>query len=122
MTRTVALAALLLAGTALSAPVPKAIKRQAAPPLLGTTWVGENSGQVRGSHEYTFGEGGKFSATTNGKPYTGGTWKQDGETVEWEFNNRFSVYTVTYKDGVFEGTATNRQGKTWNVTLRPVAK
>jgi hypothetical protein len=113
-----ALAALLLfAAPLVAAPVPKALKKPTVPQMVGTTWTGTNGGTELGTFEYTFREGGQFTATRNGQPYSNGTWKQDGDTVEWEFNNRYAVYTLTFKEGGFEGAANNINGKSWGVTL-----
>jgi hypothetical protein len=114
--------ALLFAPPLLAAPVPKALKKQpAVPPVLGTTWNGSSGGSS--PYDYTFHPDGTFSTAVNGKPHSSkGTWKQDGDTLEWEFNNRYSVYTVKFQDGTFEGSASNIKGKSWAVTLKPVAK
>ncbi len=116
-----ALAVALVCGTAaLAAPVPKAVKKPAVPQLAGTSWVGSNGNN--GSYAYTFNADGTFAAEQNGRPYSKGTWKQDADTLEWEFNNRYSVYTVTFARDVFEGTAVNVRGKSWPVTLTPFPK
>lgn len=104
-----------------AAPVPKSlVKKPAVPRVVGTTWNGSNGGN--GTYDYMFNADGSFTAMLNGRPTSKGTWKQEGESLEWEFNNRYSVYTVTFKDGTFEGTASNIKGKSWPVVLRPVAK
>jgi hypothetical protein len=109
------LALLLFTAPLIAAPVPKALKKPSVPPVVGTTWTGSNGNDS--TYDYTFHEGGRFTAERNGRPYSNGTWKQTGDTVEWEFNNRYAVYTVTFKDGRFEGTANNVKGKSWAVTL-----
>ena len=120
MLRAFAVALLVLTGVAVAAPVPKAIKKSAVPPVAGTSWVGSNGNT--GSFEYTFHEGGQFTAEQNGRPYSKGTWKQDGDALEWEFNNRYSVYTVTFAKDAFDGTAVNVRGKSWPVTLKAIPK
>jgi len=112
---------LLAASVSLAAPVPKALgKKPDVPQVVGTTWNGSNGGN--GTYDYTFNPDGTFSAGNGGQATTKGTWKQDGESLEWEFNNRYAVYTVTFKDGTFEGTASNIKGKSWPVILKPLAK
>ena len=112
---------LLFAAGSLAAPVPKGLKKQPiAPQVVGTTWVGSNG--ANGTYEYTFNADGTFSAAVNGRPTSKGTWKQDGESLEWEFNNRYSVYTVTFQGETFEGSALNIKGKSWPVTLKPTVK
>ena len=90
--------------------------------MAGTTWVG--SGGKTAVFEYTFHDDGTFTANhpDGGRLYSKGTWKQDGNSLEWEFSNRYSVYTVTFKDGTFDGTGVNKTSDTWAVTLKPVAK
>ena len=111
---------LVLALPALAAPVPKAVKKPVAPQVVGTCWVGSNGNNS--TYEYTFNADGTFTAEQNGRPYSKGTWKQDGDTLEWDFNNRYSVYTVTFAGDNFEGTAVNVKGKSWSVTLKPIPK
>ena len=120
MPRLALFALLLFTCAALAAPVPKALKKPLAPQVVGTTWVGSNGNG--GSYEYTFNADGTFSAAQNGRPYSKGNWKQDGDTLEWDFNNRYSVYTVTFASDTFEGTAVNIKGKSWPVTLKPIPK
>jgi hypothetical protein len=112
---------LLFAPVLLAAPVPKSLTRApATPQVVGTTWRGTNGNG--GTYDYTFNPDGSFEATQNGRPYSKGTWKQDGGTVEWEFNNRYSVYTVNFQSDGFEGSAVNVKGKSWAVTLQPLGK
>ncbi len=111
---------LLFALPLAAAPVPKALKKPQAPQVVGTSWVGSNGNG--GSYAYTFTADGTFAAEQNGRPYSKGTWTQVGDTVEWEFNNRYSVYTVTFARDTFEGTAVNVRGKSWAVTLTPFPK
>ncbi len=104
-----------------AAPVPKALTRKpVAPDVTGTTWKGTNGNG--GTYDYTFNPDGTFSATLQGRPYSKGTWKQDGTALEWEFNNRYSVYTVNFQADTFEGSAVNVKGSSWAVTLQPLAK
>jgi hypothetical protein len=111
---------LLFALPAVAAPVPKGVKKPFVPAVAGTHWHGSKGDDT--TCDYTFHPDGTFSAEQNGRLYSKGTWKQDGEALEWEFNNRYSVYTVTLKDGTYTGTATNVKGKSWAVTLTPLAK
>lgn len=114
-------ALLVFALPVVAAPVPKALTRQpVAPHVTGTTWRGTNGNG--GHYDYTFHPDGTFEATMNGRPYSKGTWKQEGTALEWEFNNRYSVYTVNFQADGFEGSAVNVKGKSWAVTLKPLPK
>ena len=112
--------ALLFTLPLVAAPVPKAVKKPAVPQVAGTSWVGSNGDNS--SYEYTFTADGTFTAEQNGRPYSKGTWKQDGDTLEWEFNSRYAVYTVAFARDAFEGAAVNVRGRSWPVTLKPFPK
>jgi hypothetical protein len=119
MTRLLAFAVLLVvpfAGSA--APVPKALKAKKVPSVEGTTWVGEHTVSDLNRIDYTFLPEGKLTYRyPNGTVYTKGSWRQDGEELYLEMNNRYAEYTVTYRDGRFEGDAKNVVGKAWRLTL-----
>jgi len=117
-------ALLLFTLPVLAAPVPKSVKpKSSVPSLAGTRWVGVNSVADLGTIEYEFKDGGDLSyAKHNGQTRTNGTWKQDGDTLTWSVNNGYANYTLTYKDGAFEGSATNVKGVTWQIKLSPVEK
>jgi hypothetical protein len=113
--------AFLFTSALVAAPVPKALTRKpAAPDVTGTTWKGTNGNG--GTYDYTFNPDGTFAATLNGRPYSKGTWKQEGTALEWEFNNRYAVYTVNFQADGFEGSAVNVKGNSWAVSLRPLGK
>ena len=58
-----------------------------------------------------------------GRDYAGGSWKQDGDQLYFEVNNRYAEYTLTFQDGQFAGDAKNVKGNTWTLTLtRPEEK
>jgi hypothetical protein len=41
------------------------------------------------------------------------TWKQDGDSVYIEFNNKYAEYRGTFRGDVIEGTASNINGTKW---------
>ncbi len=115
--------ALLLAVPLAAAPVPTAMKKPKAPPLVGTKWVGVHTDKGLGTVEYEFREDGVLASTKRGnETTTTNTWAADGDTLTWSVNNGYANYTFTLKDGKYEGTALNVKGVTWKVTLTPAEK
>ena len=114
------LSLLVLALPTFAAPVPKAVKKVAAPPVAGTVWIGDDSDFRRVT--YTFEANGRLTYSYGGTTYQNGTWLQDGDTLTWETNKHYADYTLKYADGVFSGSAKNVTGLTWQVAIRPQEK
>ncbi len=114
------LAVLIVVSSVPAAPVPKAVKKK-SPDVTGTTWVSDENEVKLGVIEYTFQEGGKLSWHQQGKNdvSTSGSWKQEGEHLYWEVNQKYVDYNVTFKDGQFEGGALNKTKLRWAITLKP---
>jgi hypothetical protein len=98
-------AALLIAAFASASyafPVPKPAKVQS---VAGTTWFGEG---VVADTRYTFNADGSMTYAYNKATHTAGSWKQDGDKIYWETNNKYCE---------FEGTLSGNDitGKAWNV-------
>lgn len=106
-----------------AAPVPKALKPK-TPDVTGTVWVSDENEVQLGVLEYTFAEGGKLTWRQQGAQNvnTAGSWKQDGDHLYWEVNQKYVDYNVDFKDGKFEGSALNVRGKRWTINLRPKAE
>jgi Xaa-Pro aminopeptidase len=54
--------------------------------------------------------------TCGGKDYINGTWKQDGDTVYIEMNNKYAEYHGSITGTHIEGTAHNVKGHDWTWT------
>jgi hypothetical protein len=114
------LVAILLVSAVSAAPVPKAAKRK-VPDVAGTTWVSDENEAKLGVIEYTFLDNGTLSWRTQGSNNvnTKGSWKQDGDKLWWEVNDKYVDYNVTFKDGRFDGSALNVVNLRWTISLKP---
>ena len=74
--------------------------------VSGTTWVG--TGFDGDSYEYSSQADGAFHYKSPSGLHTNGAWKQDGNSIYMETNNKYSEYR-----GLISGT--HIEGKTWNI-------
>ena len=74
--------------------------------VAGTTWVGTDSDGDY--YEYTFQADGALHYKSPSGFWTNGTWKQDGDSIYMETNNKYSEY-----QGRISGT--HMEGKAWNI-------
>jgi hypothetical protein len=82
-----------------------------APSVAGTLWVGVDSD---GDHyEYAFMEDGTLHYASPSGFHVNATWKQDGDTIYFETNNRYSEYQGRIMGGHIEGKAWNTQNHQW---------
>lgn len=116
-------ALVVFAPVAFTAPVPKALKTK-APDVTGTVWISDENEVKLGVLEYTFHEGGKLTWQQQGSQHTNtaGSWKQDGDHLYWEVNQRYVDYNTDFKGGKFEGGALNKVNKRWTIALKPKAE
>jgi len=74
--------------------------------VSGTTWVGTDSeGRY---YEYSFQPDGAMYYKSPTGFWKNGTWKQDGNSIYMETNNKYSEYQGTI-------TGTHMEGRAWNV-------
>ena len=97
-----------------AAPVPKTLKKKVES-LAGTTWVGQEDGFGRVS--YTFEANGVLVYSYRGSTWRDASWTQDGETVTFEINKRFSEFSGAVIDGVLSGERSNKNGLRWPLTV-----
>jgi len=77
--------------------------------VSGTLWAGKDSdGDF---YEYAFMANGDLYYKSPSGFYTDGTWKQDGDSIYMETNNKYAEY-----QGQVSGT--HMEGKAWNVKNR----
>jgi hypothetical protein len=103
-------------------PIPK---KKPVPSVEGQMWISdEQLGSQLGIVEYTFFKDGKFEYRykNTGATYTVGSWKQTGEDLYWECNDKYVEYNLKYKDGKFVGSAKNIRDLNWEITISPKTK
>jgi len=84
-------------------------KAQSAVSVSGTTWVGADSDGDY--YEYTFQADGALHYKSPSGFWKNGNWKQDGDSIYFETNNKYSEY-----QGHISGT--HMEGHAWNVKDR----
>jgi hypothetical protein len=59
--------------------------------------------------------GALYSSHPNDKSKDNDSWEQEGNTVRFYYNNKFSSYTGSLSgNNLMSGTATNKNGVKWN--------
>jgi outer membrane biogenesis lipoprotein LolB len=90
---------------------PPAFANGAAASLAGTScYVIETNGD---RDIFNFVADGTLSYSYQNGSYTNGTWKQDGDSIYIEMNNKFVEYRGRITGSHIEGTASNVKGKNW---------
>ncbi|MGO9316968.1 MAG: hypothetical protein ACLPXT_02885 [Terracidiphilus sp.] len=79
--------------------------------VSGTTWVGTDSDGDY--YEYTFQADGALHYKSPSGFWTNGTWKQDGDSIYMETNNKYSEYQGRITGTHIEGNAWNIKGRKW---------
>ena len=74
--------------------------------VAGTTWAGTDSDGDY--YEYSFRPDGALHYKSPTGSFTNGTWKQDGDSIYMEMNQKYSEHR-----GRISGTS--MRGKAWNV-------
>jgi hypothetical protein len=111
--RTLLILSFALAPQLCAAPVPKEILKKAEN-LEGTTWSGDG---VVAPTVYTFNKGGGLTYSYQGAIHTAGTWKQDGNKIYWESNNRYCEFDGTFENGTMTGKARNVANGKWDLKM-----
>jgi hypothetical protein len=86
-------------------------RAQSAINVSGTTWVGTDSDGDY--YEYTFLATGVLQYKSPSGLWTNGTWKQDGNSIYMETNNKYSEYQGRISATHMEGNAWNIKDKHW---------
>lgn len=119
MTRSVipVVAVALLMGGALAAPRLKPDK-PAAPSVVGTSWAGKTA--EGWDMTIDFAADGKMTVTYNGMSYTRASWKQDGDKVYYEMNDRYCEFEGKLAGDTITGETHNVRERRWATTLTRV--
>lgn len=87
------------------------------PRVEGTTWEGK--GPTDDFTVYTFEKGGVLCYSYNKATYRNGTWKQEGDKVYFETNNRFLEFQGTVKRDELSGRWWNVRDAKGELRLKP---
>jgi outer membrane biogenesis lipoprotein LolB len=81
--------------------------------LAGTKWRYSDKDW---QYDLEFSPNGTLYTThPNDKSKGNDTWEQNGETVRFYYNNKFSTYTGSFSDNrTMSGTASNKNGANWD--------
>lgn len=96
------------------------IKTKTVPSLVGTAWSGNT--WEKQTMVFEFHADGQINVTYNGAPVKDCAWKQDGESVHVEINNKYLEFDGKLQDGKVVGHCHNVAGTQWDVVLTPVNK
>jgi hypothetical protein len=110
----VALFVLIPALPVAAAPRLKPEKKE-APPLAGTSWAGKTA--EGWDMTIDFATDGKMTVSYNKASYTTASWKQDGDNVYYEMNNRYCEFAGKLAGDTIDGETHNVRGRKWATTL-----
>lgn len=86
-------------------------EQSVTPSVSGTTWSGTDSdGEY---NEYHFQPDGTLHYKIPSGFWTNGTWKQNGDSIYLEMNNRFSELDGIIRNNTMEGNGNNEEGHVW---------
>jgi hypothetical protein len=115
--RTLVVIAVLIAAPVLAAPRLKE-QKPAAPPLAGTSWVGKTAEGWDMTIDF-LADGG-MRVSYNQTSFTKASWKQDGEKVYYEMNDRYCEFEGKFVGEAIEGQTRNVAGRRWDTRLTRV--
>ncbi len=85
--------------------------------LAGAEWTG-NDGAVAPVVVFHFERCGVLAYSYNGNSYRNGTWKQTGNSLYFEMNNKYRECQATIRGNRIEGDSWNVQGTKWKTTIQ----
>jgi len=113
-----ALALLVTAASVVAAPQLKTEKK--VPSIAGTSWAGQTAeGQPM---TIDFAADGTMTVSYNGNSFNRASWKQDGDKIYWEMNDRYCEFTGKLVGDTISGGSHNVKGRTWETKMTRVAK
>jgi hypothetical protein len=108
--------ALLLVLLAVAGFQSNAIAQDKTPSIAGTQWVGPDADDT-GVTTLHFEKGGVLSYAYGGNSYRNATWWQDGDTIGFQMNNGYRVFTGTVDGDRIAGESKNVRGDQWLSTF-----
>ena len=110
--KSMAIFALLALAACLSIPdSAQKLTPPAVPNIAGSTW---NVAETDGDNDiFTFMADGTLHYYDGHKNYDNGTWKQDGDSIYIEMNNKYCQYEGRISGMHMEGRAWNVKGRNW---------
>ncbi len=97
--------------------VPPAHPPEKVGDLTGTTWEGDD-GPMAPDISIHFEAGGVLAYSSNGNSSRDGTWKQTGNSLYFERNEKLRECQATIRGDRIEGDSWNVTGEKWKTTLR----
>jgi hypothetical protein len=85
----------------------------------GTEWSMNGEGPDRWNITYRFERGGVLSYGYNGANYRNGTWRQTGDEIYFEVNQKYRECRLTLRGDRLEGESWNKAGRRWMTDLSP---
>jgi hypothetical protein len=116
--RAVAVAiAVLVAAPAVAAPRLKP-EKPAAPALAGTSWLGKTA--EGWDMTLDFAADGRMTVSYNKTTFSKASWRQDGDRVYFEMNDRYCEFDGKFVGDAIEGQSHNVAGRRWETRLTRV--
>lgn len=84
------------------------------PSLGDSMWVGYDLDGVMTFH---FEKDGILSYRYGGNSFRNGKWTLNGDTVKFQMNDGYRVFTGTIDDQTITGKSSNETGKAWDLTI-----
>jgi len=106
-------------GLAVAAPRLKPEKKD-APPLAATSWAGKTA--EGWDMTIDFLPEGKMTVSYNGASYDKASWKQDGDKVYYEMNDKYCEFDGKFAGDAIEGETRNVRGKRWTTSLTRIRR
>ena len=102
-----------------AAPVPAAPRlkpeKPTAPPLAGTSWLGKTA--EGWDMTIDFAAGGTMTVSYNKTSFNKASWRQDGDKVYFEMNDRYCEFDGKFVGDAIEGQSHNVAGRKWETRL-----
>jgi hypothetical protein len=102
-----------------TAPLPAAPRLKAekptAPTLAGTSWVGKTA--EGWDMTLDFAAGGAMTVSYNKTTFNKASWRQEGDKVYYEMNDRYCQFEGTFVGEAIEGQSHNVAGRRWDTRL-----